>query len=413
MPDKLPKGWARTKFREVVRHHSGDSSLIKGRLHDSPGEGRIPAFSASGQDVWSDVSTGEGDAVIVSAVGARCGKAFLATGRWAAIANTHVVWPERTAVDHKFLWLRINDEHFWERGGTAQPFVLVRKTFEREWDLPPLEEQERIVAKLDALLSRVAAGEAAARRALERLKRYRAAVLHAAVTGELTRDWRKTHKPEETGPQLLKRLLAERRARWEEAELQRLQAAGKPPKDDKWKMRYPEPTVPGIGQLPQLPRGWIWVGWEQVGFSQNGRPFPSKEYTNKGVKLLRPGNLHPDGSVQWNEKNTRCLPAKFERENPDHIISGDELVINLTAQSLKDEFLGRVCLTSPAEHCLLNQRLARLTPVSGAPKYFLYMFKSSVFRRFVEGLNSGSLIQHMFTSQLGDFAFRLVSRICG
>jgi type I restriction enzyme S subunit len=28
------------------------------------------------------------------------------------------------------------------------------------------------------------------------------------------------------------------------------------------------------------------------------------------------------------------------------------------------------------------------------------MFKSEVFRRFVDGLNKGSLIQHMFTSQL-------------
>lgn len=94
------------------------------------------------------------------------------------------------------------------------------------------------MAKLDALLSRVAAGEAAARRALDRLQRYRAAVLHAAVTGELTAEWRKTHKPDETGAQLLKRLLVERRARWEEVELRRLNAAGKPPKNEEWKKRY-------------------------------------------------------------------------------------------------------------------------------------------------------------------------------
>ncbi len=65
--------------------------------------------------------------------------------------------------------------------------------------VPPSAEQERIMAKLDAMLSRVAAGKGAARRALERLDRYRSAVLQAAVTGELTREWRKTHNPEETG----------------------------------------------------------------------------------------------------------------------------------------------------------------------------------------------------------------------
>src|SRR5207245_742932 len=118
--------------------------------------------------------------------------------------------------------------------------------------------QERIVAKLDALLSRVAAGEAAARHALDRLQRYRAAVLSAAVIGELTRDWRKSHKSNETGAQLLKRLLQARRARWEEAELKRLHAAGKPPKDDKWKKRYPNPTLPKTDGLPSLPKEWVW-----------------------------------------------------------------------------------------------------------------------------------------------------------
>lgn len=35
------------------------------------------------------------------------------------------------------------------------------------------------------------------------------------------------------------------------------------------------------------------------------------------------------------------------------------------------------------------------------------MFKSNIFRQFVKQLNTGSLIQHMFTSQMADFAFPL------
>jgi type I restriction enzyme S subunit len=82
-------------------------------------------------------------------------------------------------------------------------------------------------------------------------------------------------------------------------------------------------------------------------------------------------------------------------------------VMNLTAQSLKDEFLGRVCLTTDGEECLLNQRLARLTPIIVSPQFVLYLLKAWPFRRFVDGLNSGSLIQHMFTSQLAEFTFPL------
>lgn len=42
----------------------------------------------------------------------------------------------------------------------------------------------------------------------------------------------------------------------------------------------------------EVPEGWQWVTWADVGICQNGRAFPSKEYSSSGIKLLRPGNLH-------------------------------------------------------------------------------------------------------------------------
>jgi type I restriction enzyme S subunit len=40
-------------------------------------------------------------------------------------------------------------------------------------------------------------------------------------------------------------------------------------------------------------------------------------------------------------------------------------------------------------------------------QFLLYLLKSPSFRRFVNGLNKGSLIQQMFTSQLDGFVFLL------
>jgi type I restriction enzyme, S subunit len=148
---------------------------------------------------------------------------------------------------------------------------------------------------------------------------------------------------------------------------------------------------------------WPRLRWKEVGRAQNGRAFPSRDYSADGVKLLRPGNLHASGRVVWTPDNTRRLPASYEQQRPELVVGPKELVMNLTAQSLKDEFLGRVCLTGPGEHCLLNQRLARLTPHEADPKYLLYVFKTRPFRRFVDSLNKGSLIQHMFISQLDEF----------
>jgi type I restriction enzyme S subunit len=277
--------------------------------------------------------------------------------------------------------------------------------------LPPSAEQGRIVEILDSYVTRLDSAGASLKRVQDKLNAYRASVLKAAVEGRLVpteaslaRTEKRAYEPAEA---LLARIVKERRRRWEEAELTRLRAAGKTPKDDRWRAKYEEQAVPDTSTLPDLPEGWCWASWAQVGFSQNGRAFPSSEYRDTGVRLLRPGNLHGSGRVEWSDKNTRHIPEKWASDYPGYLIGPDELVINLTAQSLADEFLGRVCLTGSGEHCLLNQRIARLTPILLSSRFMLCLFKSAWFRMFVAALNTGSLIQHMFTSQLKAFVFPL------
>lgn len=285
-------------------------------------------------------------------------------------------------------------------GTAGQLRVPAAYIAEVKYPIAPASEQYRIVEAIEQQFTRLDAGVAALKRAQAALKRYRASVLKAAVEGKLTETWRAAHPDFEPASKLLERILAERRAKWEAG----LRAMGKDPT----KAQYEEPTGPDTTGLPQLPDGWCWAKLGQVAAFQNGRPFPSKEYAPSGTKLLRPGNLFADGSVRWTESNTRSMPNVWAERNPDLLVRHNELVMNLTAQSLKDEFLGRVCLTGSDERCLLNQRLARITPMSGLDtRYILHTLKSAIFRRFVDRLNTGSLIQHMFTSQLDEFSFPL------
>ena len=252
----------------------------------------------------------------------------------------------------------------------------------------------------------MAAGAVALERTRDKLTLYRSSVLKAAVDGALTADWRARHPQVEPASELLKRILVERRHRWEQDQLRQFEEKGRvPPKN--WRAKYKEPVAHAPTGLPDLPDGWCWVSWGQIGFSQNGRPFPSKQYQGSGTKLIRPGNLHMEGQVRWTKKNTRYMPDRYLETASTLVVGPGELVINLTAQSLKDDFLGRVCITSRDELCLLNQRLARLTPIVIPSRFMLWVFKSVVFRKFVSALNTGSLIQHMFTRQLAEFLFPL------
>ena len=256
------------------------------------------------------------------------------------------------------------------------------------------------MAEIEKQFTRLEAGMASLKRVQAALKRYRASVLKAACEGRLVPTEaelaRRESRSYESATTLLARILEERRAIDERVQ-------SRATRKDKYKESIsPERTV-----NDELPEGWTWATWDQIAYSQNGRPFPSAAYQTAGFKLLRPGNLHVSGKVRWTDENTRCLPQRFAEENPDLIVRGRELVMNLTAQSLKDEFLGRVCITSADDKCLLNQRLARLMPIIVQPEFALCLLRAWRFRRFVDGLNSGSLIQHMFTSQLAEFTFPL------
>ncbi|MCC6630385.1 MAG: restriction endonuclease subunit S [Chloroflexi bacterium] len=179
------------RLGEVVKTRPGNSKLIKGKLPSEIGPGLFPAFSASGQDVFTSFYEHTGDAVVISAVGARCGKCFLASGRWSAIANTHVLLPDQSKIDVRYLWYRVNDERFWTRGGSAQPFVRVKDSLHREIVLPDLKKQCEIVAELEKQFSRLDEAVANLKRVKANLRRQRATILRAAVEGTLLDDERR------------------------------------------------------------------------------------------------------------------------------------------------------------------------------------------------------------------------------
>lgn len=370
--DGRPK-WEITRLLDVTRHHSGNSKLIKGKLSQTPAENLFPAFSASGQDVWREGYEAEGDAVIVSAVGARCGKAFLASGKWSAIANTHVVWPEPAKIDRKFLWYRINDERFWIRSGTAQPFVVVRKTFERPIPLPPLDEQQRIVAEIEKQFTRLDAGVASLKRVQTALKRYRASVLKAACEGRLVATEaelaRKENRSYETGEELLQRILKERREKWN------------------GKGKYKEPASPNTVDFPSLPQGWTWARLGQLGFVIGGlTKNPARSKLTTKLPYLRVANVYAD-ELRLDEIET--IGVRDAELDKLLLRQGDLLIVE--GNGSKDQ-IGRLAIwdgsIKPCVHQNHVIKVRLVCPVMSA--WILSWLLSSGGRHFVEVVASST-----------------------
>lgn len=153
---------------------------------------------------------------------------------------------------------------------------------------------------------------------------------------------------------------------------------------------------------------------DTVASMQNGRPFPSSEYqesTMDGVRLIRPGNLAPNGLLSWPDKATVTLPARFKSENEDWFIGSEQVLINLTAQSLEDGFMGRVCFTADEDAGLLNQRIGRFVlKGSIVPKFFFRCLQTTRFRQVVENRCEGSKVRHLYFRHFEDFMLPVLSK---
>ena len=108
-----------------------------------------PAYGAGGVNGHLNSFEYDGEAVILSSIGARCGKVFYPEGKWSSLANTQLIFPDQSRVDRRFLWYQINDEARWHRSGTAQPYIKPSDIKTSRVYLPPLPEQRRIAAILD------------------------------------------------------------------------------------------------------------------------------------------------------------------------------------------------------------------------------------------------------------------------
>ena len=135
-------------------------------------------------------------------------------------------------IDRQFLAYFLQSPDYWvaiadEKLGIAVPNVNATKLKSITLPIPPVAEQNRIVAKIEELFSELDKGIESLKAARAKLNVYRQAVLKHAFEGKLTAQWREENKDKlETPEQLLAHIKQEREARYEQ-QLQEWRAAVK------------------------------------------------------------------------------------------------------------------------------------------------------------------------------------------
>lgn len=244
----------------------------------------------------------------------------------------------RPVIESRYVYYRVQSLAFIEEmtglvQGALYPAVRPRDVLAHHLPLPPLDEQRRIVRKIEELFTELDAGVAALERVRANLKRYRAAVLKAAVEGALTADWRARRPDVEPAADLLQCILRERRDAWEQAELARYAKSGKTaPKG--WQGKYKEPAAPDTTDLPELPEGWCWATVEQlVSADPNaitdgpfGSNLKSEHYTDEGARVIRLQNI---GDGTFKDEIAFISQEHYQRLSKHKVFVGDLVIAAL------------------------------------------------------------------------------------
>ncbi|MCG6358294.1 restriction endonuclease subunit S [Vibrio fluvialis] len=280
------------------------------------------------------------------------------------------------------------------------PVVLNNLPF----NLAPENEQTRIVDKLEELFSELDAGVKELKAAQTKLSQYRQSLLKSAVEGSLTQQWRaeNSDQVQETGEQLLARILKQRREQWQQQKLAEFAEKGKtPPKN--WQDKYPEPVQPDTTDLPELPEGWVWASVAQLGYVQLGRQrTPSKMKGENPQKYIRAANITEQG-INFND----VLEMDFtEKEIPIYQLKTGDLL--LTEASGSPEHVGRPCIWPDVDgvYCFQNTVIRFQPSVISADFSFFIFYAYQKLGKYID-VSGGVGINHLSAGKFSKIAVPL------
>lgn len=190
---KLPESWSETTLGEAFILKYGKNLPVKEFTQTG-----YPVFGANGQIGFYSKYHYENSKVLITCRGATCGTINRNLPKSFITNNSIVIDIINDDIDESFLEYAIKaTDRANVITGTAQPQITIENLSKHKIKIAPINEQKRIVAKLEKLLAKVETSQKRLDKIPLILKRFRQSVLMQACSGELTKEWRGNNQAEE------------------------------------------------------------------------------------------------------------------------------------------------------------------------------------------------------------------------
>lgn len=247
-----------------------------------------------------------------------------------------------------------------EKGaGGAQPNISQTILKELLIPLPPLAEQQRIVAKIEELFSSLDKGIESLKTAQEQLKVYRQAVLKWAFEGKLTEKWRNNNMESFSIEELLNKIIDEKKS----------EAFNK---GKTFKHLFPI-TDKDRENLPKLPNQWIWVKLGDHSFVTKLAGFEFTKYVKYkefgDIPVIRAQNV---SKFSFIPRNFLYVDRDIMEKLPRSRVFGGELLLVFVGAGL-----GNVGIVPENKEYFLGPNVAKIAIESQFINKFIFYFLTS------------------------------------
>lgn len=208
--------------------------------------------------------------------------------------------------------------------------------------LPPLSEQQRIVERIEELFAKLDEAKERLQEVADSFAVRKAAILHKAFTGELTKQWRRENGVSDES--------------WEERKL------------------------------------------NEICIARAGYAFNSKEFGSKGYQIIRMGNLY--GGQLLLDRSPVFIDEDIldEKIIEKSIIQKGDILITLTGTKYKRDY-GYAVLVTITGKMLLNQRILSLRPKNDNADFICYCLQTKEFRDVFFSNETGGVNQGNVSSK--------------
>lgn len=348
IPFDIPVSWKWVRLGELVKISTGKKDANYGTA-----DGRYEFYTCSKDPILSPTYSFDGECIILPGNGANVGLSIYHVGKFEAYQRTYVLEKYCEGLDFKYLnyslnwnWEKYNADKMF---GSAIPFIKLGNLQSYILPLPPLEEQKRIVAKIEELLPYIDKYEKAWTKLEEFNKKFpddmQKSILQMAIQGKLVEQL-----PEEgTAEELYKQIQAEK---------QKLIKEGKIKKDK------PLPEI-SEDEIPfDIPNSWKWCYLGEIFDHISGKALNAKNTNGSLHKYITTSNVY------WDHFELDKLKEMYytDDEVEKYSLRQNDLLV------LEGGDVGRTAIWDRFESYCIQNHIHRLRAyVNVSIKYFYYV----------------------------------------